>query len=118
MFGRIGNSWRAVPGWSAVSEDPRSSACAPWPTAVRELHDPKDRTAIAERKRGDDTHPKGRDNLLARFMSGAAIAHKSTRSIIYFPRTSMLLLCRHIMLRVSWDTIQGPWTKHLVLALR
>ena len=102
VFGRIGNSWRAVPGWSAVSEDPRSSACAPWPTAVRELHDRscsfpwelhdlQDRTAIAERKRGDDTHPQGRDNLLARFMSGAAIAQKINEVDLLFSTSSVLL---------------------------
>jgi len=91
VFGRIGNSWRAVPGWSAVSEDPRSSACAPWPTAVRELHDPQDHTAIAERKRGNDTHPQGRDNLLARFMSGAAIAQKINEVDLLFSTSSVLL---------------------------
>ena len=44
----------------------------------------------------------------------ARTPRKSTRSIFCFPRAVCCLLCLHILLLLSWDTIQGPWTEHLV----
>lgn len=105
-------------------EGPRSSRPVPRPEPSGSFH----RSAASARFPTDlsccprecvrDTHPKGRDNLLARFMSSPPGRPQINEVNHLFSTDSMLLLCRHIMLRVSWDTIQEPWTKHLVLALR